>query len=174
MLTRNVVGGVFSIGLLLGAGCQEKAAEPPKGAETRNAEATHGRGDGEHSHGHDAGPHGGTLADWGGGIYHVEFTVDHDKREATIYVLGSDEKTTSPVKATGGKLLLAISEPVSQIELVAVPQEGEADGASSRYVGVHDTLGIVREFSGTIGGEVEGTPYAADFKEAPHETHDHN
>ena len=32
---------------------------------------------GDHGHSHGAGPHDGTLADWGGGKYHVEFTVDH-------------------------------------------------------------------------------------------------
>ena len=55
-------------------------------------------------HGHDhpahgAGPHGGTLTDWGGGTYHVEFTVDHDKKEATVDIVGSDEKTPAPIKA---------------------------------------------------------------------------
>ena len=52
---------------------------------------------GVHSHG--AGPHGGAVADWGGGAYHVEFTVDHDKKEATVYILGGDEKTPAPIKA---------------------------------------------------------------------------
>ncbi|MCO8123365.1 hypothetical protein NHH03_16565 [Stieleria sp. TO1_6] len=36
-------------------------------------------------HGHRAGPHDGTIADWGGGKYHVEFTVDHGKTQATAY-----------------------------------------------------------------------------------------
>ena len=54
----------------------------------------------DHAHsGHGAGPHDGTLADWGGGKYHVEFTVDHDKQEATVYLLGSDEKSASPIQA---------------------------------------------------------------------------
>lgn len=128
-----------------------------------------------HAHGgHGAGPHDGTLADWGGGKYHVEFTVDHDKQEATVYVLADDEKTPAPIKAADGKLVLSINDPKFQVDLVASPLEGEAEGTSSRFVGKHESLGIVREFSGTIIGEVEGTPYAGDFKEEPHRDHDHS
>lgn len=127
------------------------AATPAKTASTAE----------EHHHG--SGPHGGTVADWGGGTYHVEFTVDHDKKESTVYVLGSDGKSLAPIKAD--KLLLSIDEPTFQVDLLAQPQPGEAAGTSSRFGGKHDNLGIVREFSGTIGGDIGGTPYAGDFKE---------
>jgi hypothetical protein len=43
-------------------------------------------------------------------------------------------------------------------------------------VGTHDSLGVVQEFSGTISGEIDGTPYSGDFKEEPHDheaPHDH-
>ena len=125
----------------------------------------------EGDHGHGAGPHDGTLADWGGGKFHVEFTVDHEKKEATVYVLGDDEKTATPVKAD--KLLLSITDPKFQTELLPVPLEGETDGRSSRFVGRHENLGIVKEFAGTLSAEVDGTPYAGDFKEEPHGEHDH-
>jgi len=118
------------------------------------------------THGHGAGPHEGVVTDWGGGKYHVEFAVDHDKKEATVYILGGDEKTPAPVKAT--KVMLSINDPKFEVELIPQPQAGEADGASSQFVGTHDNLGIVREFAGTITGEVEGTPYTGDFKEEPH------
>lgn len=154
-------------GLIAVAGCQQQPPAPATPAPAANT--PHG-----HSHaGHGAGPHEGTLADWGGGKYHVEFTVDHDKKEATVYVLGSDEKTATPVKTAEGKLLLSITEPPFQVELIASPLEGEAEGTASRFVGQHDSLGIVREFAGTISGEVEGTPYAGEFKEEPHGAHDH-
>jgi hypothetical protein len=114
-------------------------------------------------HGHSDAPHGGTLADWGGGAYHVEFTVDHDAKSAAVYILGDDAKTAVPVKAE--KLLLTINEPAFQLELTPSPQPGETAETSSRFIGTHENLGIVREFSGTISGEVDGTPYAGDFKE---------
>ena len=114
---------------------------------------------------HGAGPHGGAVADWGGGKYHVEFTVNHDTQEATVYVLGSDEKTAAPIKAE--KVLLSIVDPKFEVELAPVPLEGEADGTASRFVGKHENLGKVQEFDGTISGEADGTPYAGDFKEEP-------
>ncbi|HRA89307.1 MAG TPA: hypothetical protein PK992_14580, partial [Planctomycetaceae bacterium] len=94
----NLATALLATGILgLTTGCQEgaapKTAAPTPPAATSAAEHghEHGEGEGEHAHGHGAGPHDGTLADWGGGKYHVEFTVDHDKQEATVYVLGSDE-----------------------------------------------------------------------------------
>jgi len=135
-------------------GCGKEEPKPPR-AVTPDSESD------QHMHGN--GPHGGTIADWGGGTYHVEFTVDHDAKSTAVYVLGSDGKTAAPIKAE--KLLLSINEPAFQIELTADPLPGEAAGTSSRFVGAHDNLGIVREFAGTISGEVGGTPYAGDFEE---------
>lgn len=150
-------------------GCGQKTPPAPAiqpapagGAATTNA---------EHGHGHGAGPHDGTLADWGGGKYHVEFTVDHGKQEATIYILGSDEKSATPVKAEN--VLLTITDPSLQVELLPVPLPGEAGGLASRFVGKHEGLGKVQEFAGTISAEVDGTPFAGDFKEEPHGDHDH-
>jgi hypothetical protein len=140
-------------------GCSEKPAPAPA-TTPLPAAATEG-----HSHG--AGPHGGAVADWGGGAYHVEFTVDHDKKEATVYVLGSDGHTAKSINAD--KITLSIDDPAFQVDLDAQPQDGEAAGESSRFVGQHGNLGIVREFSGSIAGELDGTPYAADFAEEAHE-----
>jgi hypothetical protein len=127
-----------------------------------------------HSHaGHGTGPHEGTVADWGGGKFHVEFTVDHGKQETVVYVLGGDEKTPAPVKAKDGMILLSIKQPAFQVELKADPQPGESGGASSRYIGKNEKLGVVQEFAGTISGEIDGTPYVGDFKEEPHGAQEH-
>lgn len=120
-------------------------------------------------HAHGAGPHGGTIADWGGGTYHVEFTVDHDKQQATVYVLGSDEKTATPIDAES--IELAISDPEMQVTLTAQPQEGDPEGKSSRFVGTHEKLGIVQEYAGTMTGVVDETPYSGDFNEEAHDDH---
>lgn len=148
------------------AGCSRPAVPPQAGT---SAADHHDHGpDHDHDHAHGAGPHGGTLADWGGGKYHVEFTVDHDAKEAVVYVLGADEKTPTPVTLADGKLLLTLREPACQIELVARPLAGETT-AASRYAGRHDSLAVVREFAGTISGAVDGTPFAGDFEEHAHE-----
>jgi hypothetical protein len=123
-----------------------------------------------HDHAHGAGPHGGIVAEWGGGDYHVEFTVDHDKQEATVYVLRGDASTPAAIHAD--ELLLSINDPRFQVSLKAAPLDGEPKDASSRFAGRHENLGQVREFAGTISGEVGGTPYAGDFAEqAGHEHH---
>ena len=144
------------------AGCGD-AQQPATSGMNGNAQQP-----ARHS-GHGAGPHDGTLADWGGGKYHVEFTVDHDKQEATVFILGDDEKTPSPIKAE--EIQLSISDPVMQVTLKAAPQEGDPEGSASRFVGNHESLGVVQEYAGTITGVVDGTPYAGDFSEQA--GHDH-
>jgi hypothetical protein len=141
------------------SGCGGPPAPAPAPAANSNTK--------EAAHVHGAGPHGGTLTDWGGGAYHVEFTVDHDKKEATVYILGGDEKTPAPIKATS--VHLVINDPMTELDLAAKPLEGEAEGTSSRFVGTHETIGIVKEFAGTISGQIDGTPYTGDFKEEPHD-----
>lgn len=161
------------------AGCSNESAAPAEAPETSAAESEHGHEHphphphpheeaGGHSHG-DA-PHDGTLADWGAGEYHVEFTVDHEKQQATVYILGDDAKT--PVSVRADKVLLSIKEPRVQTDLLPVPQEGDAEGTSSRFVGTHEALGVVQEFAGVISAEVDGTPYSANFEEEAH-GHDH-
>ena len=148
-------------------GCPAPAPPAPKAAPPVTQPTAAPKDAPKHA-AHGTGPHEGAVADWGGGKFHVEFTVDHDKQEATVYVLGDDEKTAAPIKAD--KILLSINDPKFQVDLVAVPLEGEADGKASRFVGKHESLGKVQEFAGSISGEVDGTPYVGDFKEEPHDT----
>lgn len=166
-----VLAGIIGI-----VGC-DKSAEPNAKTSTQ-AESDHGHehGPGGHDHSveghaHGVGPHDGTIADWGGGKYHVEFTVDHTKQQATVYVLGSDEKTPAPIDAPS--LELSIKDPEMQVTLNASPQEGDPQGKASRFVGTHEKLGVVQEYAGTMTGVVDGTPYSGDFKEEAHGDHKH-
>lgn len=170
-MTRFTLSASLLFTLILAIGCGEGEKPAPQSTPAASAPAKDDHGH-DHKHGgHGAGPHDGTLADWGGGKYHVEFTVDHDKQEATVFILGDDEKTATPIKAAA--ILLSINDPKFQVELAASPLEGESEGTSSRFVGKHENLGKVQEFAGTISAEVEGTPYAGDFQEEPHGEHDH-
>lgn len=157
---------LFAIGVFSLAGCPK-----PKPDTTDDAAPTDTSGDGKgghtHDHVHGAGPHGGVLADWGGGVYHVEFTVNHDDQQATVYILGDDEKTASPIAAE--EIELSIKDPEMQVTLKAMPQQGDGEGKSSKFVGNHESLGVVQEYEGTITGVVDGTPYTGDFKEEPEE-----
>jgi hypothetical protein len=160
-----------SVVLLTAIGCSHESDQPSQTSNngSDNVSASAREGDG---HAHGEAPHGGTIADWGGGAYHVEFTVDHDAKATTVYILGDDAQTPAPVKVE--KLLLTINEPAFQLELTPEPLPGEVNGTSSRFVARHENLGIVREFAGTISGDVDGTPYAGDFKEvAGSQGHEH-
>jgi hypothetical protein len=149
---------LIALAAVLAAGCTPAAPPPAAPATTPPAAKTE-------EHAHEIGPHGGTVADWGGGQYHVEFTVDHTKKEATVYVLGGDAKTATPIKAE--TITLSINDPLFQVDLKAQPLDGKKDGMSSRFVGTHDELGIMKEYAGTLTGDIDGTPYAGDFKEGP-------
>lgn len=153
---------LFAIGLLALAGCPKPKPETTDdGGPAPTADAGDDGEEGGHTHG--AGPHGGALADWGGGAYHVEFTVSHDDQQATVYILGDDEKTASPIAAE--EIELSIKDPEMQVTLKAMPQEGDGEGKSSKFVGNHESLGVVQEYEGAITGVVDGTPYTGDFKE---------
>lgn len=161
-------------GLFGFTGCNQPAAPGPDAKDasvSSSDESGHVHDDGTEHAGHAAGPHDGTVVDWGGGKYHVEFTVDHDTQQATVYILGSDEKSSVPIDAPS--IDLSISDPVMQVTLAAAPLDGEPAGKASRFVGNHDKLGIVQEYAGTIAGVIEGTPYSGDFKEEAHGDHPH-
>jgi len=166
------------VSFLIVAGC-DSGAPPADNESGSGSSGEHAHDDGtvhkdhseedhsEEGHAHGAGPHDGTVADWGGGKFHVEFTVDHDKQEATVYILGGDEKTLSPIDAQ--EITLTIKEPSLTTTLQASPQEGDPEGKASRFVGNHDGLGVVREYEGSISGVVEGTPYSGSFVEVAHD-----
>jgi len=158
-LTLTVLIAIGTLAFVVG--CADSKPEANGNSEQPESHS------GETGHGHGAGPHDGTLADWGGGKYHVEFTVDHGKQEATIFILGDDEKTASPIKAA--EIQLSIKDPMMQVTLLAIPLDGDAEGSASRFVGNHESLGVVQEYEGTISGVVDDTPYSGDFKEEPHE-----
>lgn len=174
MKIQNTLASLLTIACLVGfVGCkQETASTTPTPAPAPAKDGGHMHDDGtEHAPhaGHGSGPHDGTVADWGGGKFHVEFTVDHDKQEGTVYILGADEKTATPIDAAD--IELSITDPVMQVTLKAVPQDSDPAGKSSRFVGNHEKLGVVQEYAGTISGVIDGTPYSGDFKEEPHGAH---
>lgn len=166
MPNRIVCRSAICLLLALAVGCGWSS--PAAKSEPAHAGHDHAEHEGDshegHAHAdHGSAPHGGTIADWGSGVFHVELTVDHDKQEAVVYVLGSDAKT--PAQVTAGTVLLTINAPEFQVDLAPQPLSDDSDGQSSRYVGRHSALGKVQTFAGTISGLVAGTPYAGDFDE---------
>ena len=158
-------------------GCDSQKPDSTSGGsdsgEHVHEDGTVHHGHDDHSvegHTHGEGPHGGTIADWGGGTFHVEFTVDHDKQQATAYILGNDEKTPTPIDAE--EVTLSIKDPAFTVSLKTSPQDGESEGNASRFVGIHENLGTAKDYEGSMSGVVDGTPYSGNFKEGA-EDHDH-
>ena len=153
------------------SGCGQKSVLTDPAPPTEQAHDDHNHSDDgldvqDHSvmgHAHGTGPHDGVIADWGGGKYHVEFTVDHDQTKATAFILGPDEKTANPIDVES--IELAITDPQMLLTLEASPQPNDPPGQSSRFVGTHEKLGVVQEYAGTMTGVVDGTPYSGDFAE---------
>lgn len=168
---------ILCASMALTIGCGEPTADSGSGNKAGTGTHVHADGtvhsDDAHNHheaeghSHGAGPHGGTIADWGGGKYHVEFTVDHDKQEATVYVFGTDEKTPVPIDAK--EITLTIKDPSFTTKLHAKPLDSELMGGSSRFFGNHKSLGVVQEYEGSMSGVVDDTPYSGNFKEEPSE-----
>jgi hypothetical protein len=161
---RILAGGLALFALAFAVGCSSPVTTGPKGS----AKPTKSEKE-EHSHGE--GPHGGAVADWGGGKFHIEFTVDHDKQEGTVFILAGDAKKAAPIKAKDGQISASITglkdKGTFEVVLKAAPQQGDPEGKSSRFVGKHEKFGVVQEFEGTVIGEDDGTPYTGKFKEEP-------
>src|SRR6266508_3636234 len=66
---------------------------------------------------HGQGPNGGVVFDLG--KYHAEFTVDHDRKQCMVVVLGSDEKTPTAVAASD--LTLTTKETKTKEGMVVPP-----------------------------------------------------
>ncbi len=160
MKTFSRIGVVLILGLAIITGCNKKEAGHTKG------ESPAPPANKSDDHDHVTGPHDGPLAEWGGGEYHAEFTVNHEAQEATVYILGADAK--KPVAIAAATIRLSINNPRFQVELKAAPQDGDPAGKSSRFVGKHEHFGKEQMFEGTISGTMNGKPYAGEFKEKEH------
>lgn len=169
-MTREWMYGLCLVSLLgFTAGCagsSDEYRELGSDDDVTNVDA--------HDHHHDEGPHGGHILEFG--AYHGEVTMGED-RAVTLYVLGDDAETAVPVTATSATLKLEHDGEVASITLEAAPQEGEADGASSRYVaagesipeGVADIEGLVGSIELVVGDETHTAKISHDH----HHGHDH-
>ena len=162
MTHKNLTAlGLLAAGLAA-AGC----GNTPDAPKAQPPAATKAGDQGDHGDGgdHGAGPHGGTVIEFG--KYHGEFCVDHARKQATVYVLDGSVKNAAPVAAE--TLSLSVKTPQFQVELKADPQPGDPKGKSSRFVATHENFAKEQEFEGTLSGLIDGKPYSGDFKEEPH------
>src|SRR6267378_1703240 len=93
MKYAKMLGLGLLVAVLSVTGCSQPSGTTPPAKDT----GTKKDGGKKDDHTHGQGPNGGVVFDLG--KYHAEFTVDHDKKECTVLVLGEDEKTPTPVAA---------------------------------------------------------------------------
>lgn len=141
-------------GVLLAAG----ACNPPGAKKAGGAAA--------HDHGED-GPHGGAIAEGPDEKYHAEFLPDHGKKQVTVWILDSKAKNPVAIKPEGVSVVISNFTPPVKIDLKPEPQQGDAPGMSSRFVGNNDKLAEEKDYEGEIVGTVDGKPYTWKFKEKP-------
>jgi hypothetical protein len=90
--------------------------------------------DHDHAHAHsEHGPHEGELIELGNEEYHAELTHDDATKTVTIYLL--DNEAMAPVAIADAEisLNLVVDGQPMQVKLAAAPQEGDAEGQSSRF-----------------------------------------
>lgn len=155
MNVRHFASFALCFGFAAVVGCNNKPA-PVAPPSTKTPHADH--------EDHGPGPHKGVIGEWSHGK-HIEFTVDHGKQEATVYVLRGNAKDSSPIKTD--KLMLTIKEPSFQVELKAQPEPTEPEGYASRFVGKDERFGKEQEFAGTVEGTADGKTYKGEFEEKP-------
>lgn len=128
----------------------------------------------EHAHDHPSeGPHGGHLIELGNEEYHAELAHDDASKTVTVYILDSKAKTPVPIAETELTLNLVVDGTPQQAKLAAAPQEGEAEGKSSRFSIVDEQLLETLEgpkTTGRLNVTIDDKPYTG---EIVHEAHDH-
>ncbi len=151
---KALMAAVLGLGLIWATGCDGKK-DAPKPDDKKKDE----------DHGHGTGPHEGVVFDFGGGKYHGEFKPSHSKKDATVWILGADEKSPARIKAD--KLRLVVSNTSPKIEIDLIPTDADKDGKASTFTGKDDGFGVEMEYKGTVTFTLDGKQYSGDFEEKP-------
>jgi hypothetical protein len=119
---------------------------------------------------HEEGPHGGHIIELGG-VHHAEVTHDDDAQLVTVYLLGGDVKT--PVSSAEKELAvnLTVGGQPKQFKLAAAPQQGDAEGQSSKYELKDAALLEALEAASTKGRlqvTIDGKSYSGDIEGHAH------
>lgn len=167
LLTLTLCGLTF-------VGCQEPAAEPDD-TTTTAAEDDHG-----HDHGHDhgdhahptEGPHHGDLVELGNEEYHGEVVHDDEASTVTVYILDGSATKQVAIEASEVTVNVSHAEAPQQFTLAAVPDDGDADGRSSRFVSNEQELMKHLDdhaAKAQLVVKIDGKSYRGDI----HHSHDH-
>ena len=115
-----------------------------------------------HHHHSVIGPHGGPLADWDDGAFHLEVVPDRDAGTVTVYVLDRWAKKPKPIEA--GALTLTLKTDPETVVRLEPPSDAENPaGRFSRFTGRHPVLQGKTKLTGNVSGTVGGKAYVGDF-----------
>lgn len=111
----------------------------------------------EHSHAHDHGhthvaPHGGTVVVLGDEAFHLEFVLDQEAGQLTMWILDGHLENFVRVAAPSLRLRATIGSASHDLELAAVASQatGETVGDASMFAGRADWLKTTPEFAAVI------------------------
>jgi hypothetical protein len=176
-LPRIFVWMVCLTSVVYMTGCKNEPAGETKKME-QAAEDKHDHDDHEgHDHGHEHahGPHDGHVIELGDEEYHAEVTLDEKSKKLTVYVYGPLLKKSVAIDQKEIVANLTVEEKPTVLKLAAVPQDGDAEGKSSRFEvtlkgetaeHIHDA----EELEGTIKLKINGD----DFEGAIEHDHGHD
>lgn len=159
--------GIAAVCLFLAAGCgpqQDQYQEYQPEGEVAAPDEHH------HAHGH--GTHDGHLIELGDEDYHAELVFDEESRQIIVYVLDSAAKEAVALDVEEIALNLVIDEQPVSLKLAAAPQEGDAEGRSSRFQiagdqvpqEIHDE----EDLEGRLSLTIDGVAFSGDIE------HDHD
>lgn len=129
------------------------------------------------AHDHSHGPHDGHLVVFGNEAYHGEIVFNEESGELTVYIIGPDASTPQPISEAQVAVHLELGLQHVELSLPAVPEAGEAEGMSSRFVlsrdavpeGIHDA----EDLYGVILVNIAGDTYEGEITHDHGDAHDH-
>jgi hypothetical protein len=161
MISLSIACSLFALtSLLLLSGCDK--SNHPKDAAAQKKDKVD-------PHSHEAGPHGGPIADWDE-KFHAEFTLNTANKEAVVFILDDKAKAAPKIevkKISKVKLNVTSVTPILQLDLVHDPKRSDDKGIA--YVATHDHFAKDVEIRGAIDGSVEGykSPMTGSFTYKP-------
>ena len=147
---------VFAVAGLILVGCNQSPptanlpANPIVDGNSKTSKTVQNKpAEGEHPH--IAGAHGGLVIPIGSDSYHAEAVIEKDG-QFRLLMLGADETRIQEVDVQPVKAYIksAGETDATPIEMKAVPQEGDADGKTSQFVGLLPKSAIGKAIDVTI------------------------
>jgi len=132
-----IVWGVVLSGLVVASGCRDRGATSATNSPESKAPAIPNSAEAATEHGHQAGAHGGIMISLGRDSYHAEAVFEKGGR-LRLYTLGKEESRVIDVEVQTLKGFVKAEGDIDAqpFTLEAEPQEGDAEGRTSQFVGV--------------------------------------